>query len=98
MMTVPACYYTRKILNLVDDMIGDGHMSYDELEDMDKDRLTVACMDVHGEDAYFFITDADDINSVVVDLKKFLFTACDIADYGYSLLNKDKKQRNRDSC
>lgn len=86
MITVPECYYTRRILNLIDDLIGDGHISYSELEEMDKDRLTVACMDALGEDADIVITESSNLNSLIGDLKKFIMTAD--MDYGYRLLEK----------
>lgn len=69
---VPKIYYTKEILQLIDDAIADGVTNYYDVEEYDKEKLAVYCMNALKEDAYVFITNNEKMEKLVCQLKTLL--------------------------
>lgn len=69
---VPKCFYQPFILQLIDSHISNGITSYDDLEEIDKDELTVKCMAALDNDAYVAITEADDYKTMIKYLCEYI--------------------------
>lgn len=68
-MTIPNDLYNREVLSLIEDLVQEGHKSYDSISDDDKEKLTVACMNTFGDDALEFIHEGNYLDLIIAKIK-----------------------------
>jgi len=73
MRFLPQFMYQKDIVKLVDKLImDDGYTSYNKVDDMAKESLTVMATNALGLDGYVAITDCDDLDVALRDLTRFI--------------------------
>jgi len=71
--TPPSCYYHSTIINFIKEKINRENItSFADLDDHDKDRLTVLCMDQLGSDAAECMLLEYDPENIMIHLKEYL--------------------------
>ena len=66
--------FYQSLIKEIDSLISEGAVSYDSLDDVDKDNLTLISINLLGKKAYECITDVNDFDDIVQHLAKFIHT------------------------
>ena len=69
---IPKFYYTKEILQFIDEAISDGVKSYDLMPEADREKLTSLCIFAAGEQAHTFITENPNLDKAICKLRNFL--------------------------
>jgi hypothetical protein len=67
--------FDKELIKAIDRLIqDDGYTSYDKLDDIVKEDLTIIAMDCLGEDAYTAVIEVDDLAGMLNDIKGYIAT------------------------
>lgn len=72
---VSKCYYNKPILSFINEKISEGHHSFYELDDNDKDILVIHCLNSLGNDAYTLLIEEQGFDKTLCLFKRFLSSA-----------------------
>lgn len=65
-------WLNKKLVQKIEDFIGDGFYSYEKLKDDDKDDLIYLCLEHRGENAYECISESEEIRLTIYHLREFM--------------------------